>query len=49
MAEYDAPPLGRTTPLKREPKDDRAKLLVPLHGRPPHDAVIVLSPPAIGR
>jgi alpha-L-fucosidase len=49
MVEYDAIPLGRTTPLKREPKDDRAKLEVPLDGRPPHDAVIVLSPPAIGR
>lgn len=49
LVEYDAIPLGKTTPLERAPEKGRAKLEVPIEGRPPFDAVIVLSPPASGR
>ena len=49
LVEYDAIPLGKTTPLERDPENGRAKLEVPVEGRTPYDAIIVLSPPALGR
>jgi alpha-L-fucosidase len=49
MVEYEAIPLGKTMPLKREPKDGRVQLQVPTEDRPPYDAILVLSPPALGR
>jgi alpha-L-fucosidase len=49
LVEYDAIPLGKTEPLKRQPEDRKAVLEVPAEGRAPYDAIIVLSPPALGR
>jgi alpha-L-fucosidase len=49
MAGYTAIPMGKTTPVTQDLKDDRVKLKIPVDGRPPHDAIIVLSPPALGR
>jgi alpha-L-fucosidase len=49
LVEFEAIPLGKATPLKKEVKDDRMQLLTPMEDRPPYDWVVVLSPPAPGR
>ncbi|MDR3622133.1 MAG: alpha-L-fucosidase [Paludisphaera borealis] len=49
LVEYDAIPLGKATPLERDPEHGRTKLEIPVEGRTPYDAIIVLSPPALGR
>jgi alpha-L-fucosidase len=49
LIEYEAIPLGKATPLKSEAAKGRDQLDIPVEGRPPYDAIIVLSPPSLDR
>ncbi len=49
LVEYEAIPLGKTIPLKREARDGRVQLHAPVEDRPPYDTILVLTPPALGR